>query len=298
MDLYGVWPGIVVNTQDPLRRGRIRVRVPQVFGDTTESYFVPDEQLPWAFPCFPLVGKDSGLAMIPEVGSGVWVTFYGNDARTPVWLGGWFAANDKITEHEISYRPAPEDYVLKTPGGHLLQLSDAAVSFIKLQEGKSAQNLKFTQTEYALTCLRSNTMVQLDKNVNTGTTLTYNAGTNIAMNSGQNFSMVAGQALSISALLLTISSLTTLSLATIGAANLSVGAALTITALGIIQILAGTVTVGIVMSAQKLLNKTMMDLFNSHTHNYNPGPGGPTPTSVPITLAQENVHTTQNLQGS
>lgn len=77
MATFGIFRGIVVNSTDPERRGRIKVRVPQLLGGYETD---------WAWPCVP-VGTTQ--ASIPAPGKGVWVQFEGGDLQNPVWMGGW-----------------------------------------------------------------------------------------------------------------------------------------------------------------------------------------------------------------
>jgi len=130
-DYHGLWPGTVVDTKDPQKQGRLKVRVPQVFGTTTD---IADTDLPWAFPCLPFAGKKSGQVMIPEVGAGVWVLFSGGDTRLPVWMGCWLGNEDRVSEHRQGYRPDPQSYAIVTPAGQKIVLTDAGLSTILLED--------------------------------------------------------------------------------------------------------------------------------------------------------------------
>ena len=69
---YGLYRGVVVGTDDPLRQRRLGVKVPDVRGDATV----------WALACVP-----AGSRAVPRVGKSVWVQFEGGDPDFPVWLG-------------------------------------------------------------------------------------------------------------------------------------------------------------------------------------------------------------------
>lgn len=69
--LYGIYRGNVINNLDPLSRRRLQVHVPDA-GVT----------LSWAAACTPV-----GVAALPGVGAGVWVSFEGGNTSHPVWLG-------------------------------------------------------------------------------------------------------------------------------------------------------------------------------------------------------------------
>jgi hypothetical protein len=75
-NLYGKYRATVVNNLDPMRQGRIQVRVPGV-----------SETSAWAVPCLPAGGPPQAEFQSPAVGSGVWVEFEGGDPDYPVWAG-------------------------------------------------------------------------------------------------------------------------------------------------------------------------------------------------------------------
>lgn len=120
----GVYRGIVKQNDDrptddggqaedeygPL--GRLRVLVPQVYGEN-----VQEADLPWAWPCFPFGGtkkdqKPEGLVSIPRVGAQVWVMFEQGDMQSPVWLGTCYgapASNNEETELPDACRDPEEE---------------------------------------------------------------------------------------------------------------------------------------------------------------------------------------------
>lgn len=80
--IFGKWPGICVDIEDPEGLKRIKVRVPGIFGQE-----ILEE---WALPCLP-----PGIDTVPEKGDGVWVEFIGGDENKPIWSGVWFNKNAK-----------------------------------------------------------------------------------------------------------------------------------------------------------------------------------------------------------
>lgn len=80
---YGVYPGIVVNNEDPEGFGRIQATCPQVLGDH-------DQMTAWAWPCLT---PGSNTTAVPKCGQGVWLIFEGGDPEKPVWLGVWVGAD-------------------------------------------------------------------------------------------------------------------------------------------------------------------------------------------------------------
>ncbi|MEA2927515.1 MAG: hypothetical protein QOD25_4637 [Alphaproteobacteria bacterium] len=92
--LFGKYRATVVNNIDPLQIGRVQVMVPDVAG------FVPST---WAMPCVPIAGINSGLFMVPPIGSGVWIEFERGDADYPICVGGYWgsAAEVPVLAHAV-----------------------------------------------------------------------------------------------------------------------------------------------------------------------------------------------------
>src|SRR5262245_38073622 len=76
---FGKYRGTVVMNIDPQQIGRIMVMVPDV------GTPVPGT---WAMPCVPAAGIQSGVFVLPALGSGVWVEFERGDPDHPIWVGG------------------------------------------------------------------------------------------------------------------------------------------------------------------------------------------------------------------
>lgn len=72
--LPGIYRGICYDNNDPEVRGRIRVKVPMLFGDSPTD---------WAWPCFPT----GSVRTVPLLNTGVWVMFEGGSPDHPVWIG-------------------------------------------------------------------------------------------------------------------------------------------------------------------------------------------------------------------
>lgn len=78
---FGKYRGLVVDTADPTERGRLKVKVPAVLGESTL----------WAMPCVPYAGEGVGLYLLPKADTGVWVEFEGGDPSYPIWSGCFWA---------------------------------------------------------------------------------------------------------------------------------------------------------------------------------------------------------------
>lgn len=71
---FGVYRGVVVDNKDPMNKGRIRVRVPQV---------LLNEVTDWAWA----VHQPGVVRLSPPVGEGVFIMFEGGDPSFPIWIG-------------------------------------------------------------------------------------------------------------------------------------------------------------------------------------------------------------------
>lgn len=122
--VHGLHRGIVVKRDDPLKLGRCKIKVLQLFRD------IPENDLPWAWPCFFGAGNPgSGAFDIPPIGSTVWVQFEMGDPDHPVWMGGWWGApnGNPETPTEVQKSP-PDNKIWKTPSGHKIEMDDSSES--------------------------------------------------------------------------------------------------------------------------------------------------------------------------
>lgn len=79
---YGLYQGVVTNIKDPEKRGRIKVKCPEVLGADTESA--------WCDPLVPVAYDNGGDFCLPAKNEMVWLQFIAGDANKPVYLGGWW----------------------------------------------------------------------------------------------------------------------------------------------------------------------------------------------------------------
>jgi hypothetical protein len=117
---YSMYRGFVVDNQDPEGYGRIKLKVPQVYGDDIYDY--------WAWPRNVFSGPNYGLQLIPPIKSMVWVEFEMGDPRKPVWSHGHFGKGEKP--------PSLKDFKViwfKSPiKGHLLRIDEGDSNFIEI----------------------------------------------------------------------------------------------------------------------------------------------------------------------
>ena len=163
-ELGGVLRGIVVDNNDPLKLGRVKVRVEAAYGEQ------PVNNLPWAWPCFPYGGaKDMAFFAVPEKGAGVYVTFQNKDGEPdptyPIWLGHWQGQDE--TPSEIAGNPEDAHYYkgMKTTSGHniifcdkpgeeFIEIKDKNGSYIRMKDGDieihAERNMKLTASRIDL----------------------------------------------------------------------------------------------------------------------------------------------------
>ncbi len=134
LELAGKHRGIVVDNNDPLKLGRVKVRVDAAYGEQ------PVGVLPWAWPCLSYGGMPQMASYnVPEVGAGVWVEFQWKDGKPdttyPVWTGVWSAQSETPSQVEGASEDAHCYKVFKTTSGHSLTFCDKeGGEYIKLED--------------------------------------------------------------------------------------------------------------------------------------------------------------------
>jgi hypothetical protein len=92
MDLRGTFGGIVEDNKDPEKLGRLKVRVPHIYGAVGGVFgAIATNDLPWALPAgLPngLSQQSGGMDWLPQVGDQVLVRFLDAEPEKPVWE--WF----------------------------------------------------------------------------------------------------------------------------------------------------------------------------------------------------------------
>jgi hypothetical protein len=147
---YGKYEGVVTDVSDPLNIGRLRARVPAVFGEDVESG--------WALPCAPFGGgKDRGMLFLPEVGDTVWIEFAAGDVSRPIWTGGFWGSpesagqQDDLGEATGTEAPTSEGStagpgisILRTSAGHRLVFDDDG-GIVIIANGSDKAQVKLTK---------------------------------------------------------------------------------------------------------------------------------------------------------
>ena len=115
---YGLYKGDVVANVDPEQRGRLMVRVPDVYGMAPGT---------WAEACTPLsgpIGTGMGVHFVPPTGSGVWVEFVNGDPQYPVWIGCRWGASSDLPSAAKQGLPISPSIILQTTGKNQIVISD------------------------------------------------------------------------------------------------------------------------------------------------------------------------------
>lgn len=129
---YGKYRGVVSENDDGdanqgQKLGRIRAKVPDVFGEKVSG---------WALPCVPYAGKNVGLFLMPPEGASVWIEFEHGDPEYPVWSGCFWGSGEVPLS---SY--TPDSKVLRT-GFATVTVSDASGSGSVTVESNGDPKLK------------------------------------------------------------------------------------------------------------------------------------------------------------
>ncbi|HEV3166198.1 MAG TPA: phage baseplate assembly protein V, partial [Isosphaeraceae bacterium] len=112
---YGKYRGTVVQNIDPLQIGRIMAIVPDV------SNLVPTS---WAMPCVPIAGKQMGVHIVPQIGSGVWIEFEQGNPDKPIWTGCYWGSVAEVPALALIGLPVSPSIVLQTAGQNTIMISD------------------------------------------------------------------------------------------------------------------------------------------------------------------------------
>ena len=116
---FGKYKAFVADNADPEKRGRLRLRIPSVLGNSVLSG--------WALPCAPYGGSaGQGFFFIPEKDAGVWVEFEAGLIDYPVWVGTFWGKPGGTTQAPDpgGTQSPPTSKIIKTLN-HTIELADA-----------------------------------------------------------------------------------------------------------------------------------------------------------------------------
>lgn len=119
--VYGVWPAVVTNNNDPDNLGRVKVKypfMPQNNGADLESF--------WVRIATPMTGPSMGLQILPEINDEVLIAFGGGNPNDPYIIGFLWNGVDKppLTSSQAVSSGKVIQRQFKTPAGHIVLFQD------------------------------------------------------------------------------------------------------------------------------------------------------------------------------
>lgn len=105
MKHVGKYRAIVVDVNDPEKRGRIRVECPAVLGKCISN---------WALPCF-----SPGFFSIPNLKDLVWMEFESGEKDYPVWTGAFYTTEVMLNSFGV-YNP--KNKIILDSNGNVLKM--------------------------------------------------------------------------------------------------------------------------------------------------------------------------------
>ncbi len=112
---FGKYRGVVTNNQDPELRGRIKAKVPDVYGDDESG---------WAMPCAPFGGANAGFFALPKVNAGVWIEFEQGDPDYPIWSGCWWG-DAETPKSDAGLSGVAPLKIMRSENGLIVSLDDS-----------------------------------------------------------------------------------------------------------------------------------------------------------------------------
>lgn len=218
--LLGTYAGLVEKTNDPEGLGRVKVRVPHVYGVSgSGTGYIGVNDLPWALPAgMPAGGSGSsgGFSMIPDIGDKVWVRFLDGEPEKPIYEWGMQSIPDakKLKLHKYAKLPtggigAPDRSILSRYG-HSLEFTKETVTLtteqgyqLRLENsggetGGSAAIVTKAGQKVSLSDLGKSVVIQgLDSAVMSAKSVALNAAANASIKAAGSLTLMIGGTLVI-----------------------------------------------------------------------------------------------------
>jgi hypothetical protein len=131
MKFNGFYRGTVIDVNDPLEAGRVKIRVFSVYDD------VKDSVIPWAEYADPFF--TNGM-FVPDVGDKIWVFFDNGDHMHPIYFAG---SQGKPIFDKMSHKKGvndggqsstyPKNRSIKTKTGHLIEIDDSGSGRVNIK---------------------------------------------------------------------------------------------------------------------------------------------------------------------
>ena len=132
-NIGGLYAGEVVSLKDPEHRGRIKVKIAELLGESTSN---------WCEPCVPCCFENGGDFCLPELKDYVWVAFMNGELETPVYLGGWWTKNSTPLGEE--YNNKSDLRIISFGNMQITMNADNDSITIQTSDGENTCNLKIT----------------------------------------------------------------------------------------------------------------------------------------------------------
>jgi uncharacterized protein involved in type VI secretion and phage assembly len=143
LNFEGLVIGVVTDTNDPDKRGRVKVKFPTL----------ADQQSDWARVVSVGAGNGRGIEFLPEVNDEVLVGFEHGDVRAAYVIGGLWNGKDQPPKApaEIVKNGKIEQRVIKSRSGHIITLDDSDSAPSITIEDKSGNVIKLDSKKNELT---------------------------------------------------------------------------------------------------------------------------------------------------
>lgn len=169
----GYFVGEVVANDDPEKKGRIKVKVKNLFGN------VPVSDIPWANPNFTYTSDTLGIVFIPKIGSLAVVKFNRSSYYEMIWVGSVYRGKECTTPEEIKDN-YPERSIIKTKAAYIMFDDTAAEEIITVVHKSGTQFTITPEGNIEVKCVGTvNQNIDKDLNVNVSGNINYTASGNV-----------------------------------------------------------------------------------------------------------------------
>jgi uncharacterized protein involved in type VI secretion and phage assembly len=258
---YGVMQALVVDNEDPLGEGRVRLTYP---------WLNQSMETEWCRVCQLYAGNGYGSFFVPEKNDEVLVACVHGDLNEAIVLGGLYNGKDKPASKREK-PPGLDQKLIRTKGKHQLLLDDS-------QNDKKIEMKSSAGHSVLLDDKQGQQKVQLHSNGNQSVTLD-DQGNKLVIDTGngQSITMEMGGAITISTL-------------AGQSVKLDGTGAVTISGLTKIQLSAAQVEIGSLATMSAVVGEALMAMFSAHTHTVALGvTAPPTPTGLESMVLSKTV---------